>query len=298
MTTAVIIARFQTPYLHEGHHQLIQQVREKHNKLIIVLGISAILGSRRNPYDYHTREKMLKTAYPEVVVLPLRDQPEDHRWSVNLDELLGNAFPNEQFELYGGRDSFVPYYQGRYPTVELPQHGQFNATEIRNRYADKVGNSDDFRAGILYAYHNQFTKVYPTVDVVVFRNDRREMLLGKKANNLKWRLVGGFADPEDESFEAAARRELLEECGPIEVSEMRYEMSLRVDDWRYRNEADKITTTVFSCDHLFGTPKAQDDIVDVAWHPLDHIWQLLQNQEITPAHLPIFEKLLAKYNAQ
>ena len=57
MKTAVIIARFQTPYLHEGHRQLISQVKTNHAKLIIVLGISPIVGSRKNPYDYYTREK-------------------------------------------------------------------------------------------------------------------------------------------------------------------------------------------------------------------------------------------------
>lgn len=40
MKTAVIIARFQTPYLHEGHKQLINQVTENHAKLIILLGDS------------------------------------------------------------------------------------------------------------------------------------------------------------------------------------------------------------------------------------------------------------------
>ncbi|MDR6945075.1 hypothetical protein [Mucilaginibacter pocheonensis] len=57
MKTAVIIARFQTPYLHNGHKQLINTVKENHAKLIILLGVSPIMGSRKNPYDYYTREK-------------------------------------------------------------------------------------------------------------------------------------------------------------------------------------------------------------------------------------------------
>ncbi len=57
MRTAVIIARFQTPHLHEGHKQLIGMVKENHAKLIILLGVSPIMSSRKNPYDYYTREK-------------------------------------------------------------------------------------------------------------------------------------------------------------------------------------------------------------------------------------------------
>src|ERR1700760_2842829 len=163
MKTAVIIARFQSPYLHDGHHDLIKQVKANHNKLVIVLGVSPITGSRKNPYDYYTREKMIKKEYPEVVILPISDHPSDETWSQNLDMLLKGVFPGEQFSLYGSRDSFIPYYTGKFETFELPEHGDYNATEIRKQYADKVFDSTDFRAGILYAYHNQYTKVYPTV---------------------------------------------------------------------------------------------------------------------------------------
>jgi len=247
MNTGVIIARFQSPYLHEGHTLLIDKVRMKHSKLIIVLGISPIT-SRKNPFDYFTRESMVKQLYPNVIVLPLSDDPSDEAWSERLDNLLQSSFPTEQFTLYGGRDSFIPYYQGKFTTIELPDSGNFNATELREKYSDKVHASKDFRAGILYALHNQYTKVYPTVDVAVYRNERQEILLGKKANNLKWRLIGGFVDTTDASYEVAALRELREEAGELEVSPMQYEMSAHIDDWRYRNEADSITTTVFSCD--------------------------------------------------
>ena len=295
MKTGVIIARFQTPYLHEGHLNLIGQVKEKHNKLIIVLGVGPIIGSRRSPYDYYTREKMIKTAYQDVIVLPLSDHPSDRTWSLNLDQLLSSAFPNERFMLYGSRDSFIPYYSGRCETVDLPEHGDYSATELRSKYADKVFDSRDFRAGILYAYYNQYKKVYPTVDIAVFRDDKTEMLLGKKSINNKWRLVGGFADPEDESYEAAAQRELTEECGPIEVGELTYETSARINDWRYRNEVDKITTTLFSCDYHYGDPQAQDDIAELGWFKLADLPTMIERGEISEEHTGLFRFLIQKY---
>ncbi len=93
MKIAVIIARFQTPYLHAGHKQLIDTVSKEHAKLIILLGVSPIMGSRKNPYDYHTREKMIKKDYPEVIVLPVSDHPSDKVWSDSLDSLLKSVFP-------------------------------------------------------------------------------------------------------------------------------------------------------------------------------------------------------------
>jgi len=58
----------------------------------------------------------------------------------------------------------------------------------------------------------------------------------------EWRFLGGFADASDENYEAAANRELTEECGSVETGKMQYIGSAKIDDWRYRNEADKIIT--------------------------------------------------------
>jgi bifunctional NMN adenylyltransferase/nudix hydrolase len=295
MKTAVIIARFQTPYLHLGHQQLISKVKETHSKLIILLGVSPLLGSRRNPYDYYTREKMIKKEYPDVIVLPVSDHPSDELWSANIDGLLHSVFHAEDFCLYGSRDSFIPYYTGKFETVELPEHGDYNATELRKQYADKVFDSNDFRAGILYAYYNQYTKVYPTVDIALFRNNKTELLLGKKANSNKWRFVGGFADPEDADYESAAKRELIEECGELEVNEMTYETSKKINDWRYRSEADKIITLLFSCEYFNGTPKPTDDIAELNWFKLEELPSMIAGGHTNPEHLALFDHIITKY---
>ncbi len=295
MKTGVIIARFQSPYLHEGHIELINKVKSNHNKLIIVLGISPVIGTRRNPFDYHTREKMIKNQYNDVIILPLSDHINDSNWSENLDNLLRSVFPNEQFKLYGSRDSFIPYYSGKNEVEELPEHGDYNATELRESFSNMVYDSQEFRAGILYAYYNQYKKVYATVDIAVFKNDKQQILLGKKNTNFKWRLVGGFSDPEDDNFETAALRELQEECGDLQVSPMEYEMSTKVDDWRYKSDVDKIITTVFSCNYLSGDASAQDDIMDLKWFPVKELKTMIKESSITEEHLPIFNFLISKY---
>ncbi|SDF19544.1 NUDIX domain-containing protein [Chitinophaga filiformis] len=294
--TGVIIARFQTPSLHEGHLQLIREVKSKHNRLIIILGVSPIKGGRKNPLDYYTRERMLKQLFPDVIVLPLSDQASDKVWSRKLDELLGNNFSNETFILYGSRDSFIPFYAGRFPTVALPPVQDFNATAQREAVSDKVFDTEEFRAGIIYSTYNLYPKVYPTVDIALFRNNRQELLLGRKPAENAWRLPGGFADPDDISFDAAAARELREECGQIETSPMQYEMSLQMDDWRYRSEVDKIITTLFSADLLFGEPAADDDLSAMRWINVNAIPELIAQGEIVSTHIPLLKKLAEKYS--
>jgi bifunctional NMN adenylyltransferase/nudix hydrolase len=147
----------------------------------------------------------------------------------------------------------------------------------------------------LYAYYNQYTKVYPTVDIALFRNNKAEILLGKKSTNNKWRFIGGFADPEDDSYEAAAKRELTEECGEMETGEMTYETSRKINDWRYRNEADKIITLLFSCDYISGTPAAQDDIIDLDWFNLADLPQLMNDGMLSDEHHQLFNFILTKY---
>jgi len=295
-TIGVIIARFQSPYLHPGHQALIESVRENHNKVIIVLGVSPVLGSRKNPLDFHTRERMIKMEYPDIVVLPLADHPSDSTWSKNLDILLSNTFPGGSFKLFGSRDSFIPFYTGRFNVVELPETGSHNATLIREQISDKVLDSKEFRTGIIYAYSNTYLKVCPTVDIAVFRNNKSEILLGKKPADGKWRLLGGFSDPNDESYEDAARRELSEEAGPIETAGWMYEKSQRVNDWRYRSEVDKIITTLFSTDYVNGTPQGNDDIAEVAWFKLQELQGMMDQQQVSEEHRSLLSFLMNKYN--
>lgn len=296
MKTAVIVARFQTPYLHEGHKNLLDTIFGVHKKIVIVLGVSPLKGGKRNPFDYHVRERMIKSMYPNAIVLPLRDHPVDAVWSENLDKLLNETFHGERMVLYGSRDSFIPYYSGTNEVVELAESSNHNATQIREELSEQVLDSVDFRTGILYAFNAQYPKIYATVDVAVLRNEKKEVLLGKKSTNNKWRMIGGFVDPEDDSYDMAARRELTEECGPIEVGAMQYELSAKIDDWRYRNETDKIISTLFTCEYVYGEPKAQDDIADVAWFTWEEVQKLINEKATTEEHHLLFAHLVQKYS--
>jgi len=291
-STGIIVARFQTPYLHDGHRHLLEQIKAKHHKVVIVLGVSPVKGTKRNPFDFYTREKMIKAAYPDFIVLPLSDHPSDETWSLKLNELLQQSFPNEEFILYGGRSSFIPFYSGGIPVEELPEQSDHSSTTIRSEYGDKVLDSEDFRLGVNYACHNMYSKVYPTVDIAVFRDHKKNILLGRKKQGKKWRFPGGFADVTDSDFESAAKRELLEECGAIEVSDMWYVGSAKIDDWRYRNEEDKIVTMFFATDLVFGQATANDDLLEVRWFETNELEDMMQNDIIAAEHFVLVDLLL------
>lgn len=256
-----------------------------------MLGIAPISSTPKNPFDYHTREKLIKAVYPDVLALPLKDHPSDEQWSANLDNLLADTFPFDAFDLFGSRDSFIPYYHGKFNTIELPAHGNFNATELRALYAENVQASEDFRSGILYACFHQYPKVYSTVDIAVLDKKEGKILLAQKASSTKWRLPGGFTDPEDNSFIHAAKRELKEECGIFETQNWTSVGSYKIDDWRYRNERDKIITTLFTCEYLSGNPKAQDDIVQLEWFSIEELPNMMHQNQIADEHEVLIREL-------
>src|SRR5271157_4559760 len=116
MGSGVIVGRFQVPELTEGHKKLIHHVLSQHGQLLVVVGcIFDKERTRRDPLDYHTREAMIKSEVPEAIVIPFSDVPgDDDLWSRNLDSVIRTICPIGEIVLYGGRDSFIPYYSGQY----------------------------------------------------------------------------------------------------------------------------------------------------------------------------------------
>jgi bifunctional NMN adenylyltransferase/nudix hydrolase len=289
MRLGVIIARFQVPELTEGHKKLIEFVKAAHGQVLVCLGTTPVLGSKRNPLDYATRAKMLHAYDPDLLIAGIEDQPSDTLWSEALDKEILKHCPIGEVALYGGRDSFIPYYSGRYKTFAVETELSASGTDIRQVTANRIRVSADFRAGIIYATHHQYKRVFPTVDIGLIQ--RGNVLLGRKPNETHWRFPGGFVDQTDDSLEMAATREALEETG-VKVKNLKYVCSHRNKDWRYKHSDDGVvTTTLFSCDSFEGDPKAGDDIQEVSWYPLHKDYLHL----VVDTHKFLFEQLVARY---
>jgi bifunctional NMN adenylyltransferase/nudix hydrolase len=55
----VIIGRFQTNRLHEGHINLISHVLSNHKKAVLILGVSRVQNTKKNPLDFASRKAMI-----------------------------------------------------------------------------------------------------------------------------------------------------------------------------------------------------------------------------------------------
>ena len=290
-SVGVIVARFQVAELTDGHKEILDYVLAKnHNQNVIFLGVAATKATKNNPLDYDSRRRMIEEAYPgKFIVLYIKDEPSDYAWSAHLDEQIADVAGSREVVLYGSRDSFGQFYHGKYNFEEYQQKVFCSGTAQRTYAGKIIKSSQDWRYGCLYATQNRFPTVYPTVDCAIFDFENgvpKYVYLAKKPNIEGYLFVGGFTDPADDSFADAAKREAREETG-LEVDIIDYIGSKKIDDWRYRNEEDKVITNFYAMKRVFGKALARDDISEL--HRV--LWDDLREAHFVAPHRPLFKML-------
>lgn len=294
MNVGVVVARFQVDDLHDGHQLLLKAVDEENDIVIVVLGTCQPKNTMENPLDFKTRSFMVKEILPGAVVVPLEDHVDDEEWSKSLDQLIWSMQQGQwSVRLYGGRDSFLSYYSGKYITVPFGYVNHRSGTEVRETIGKAPRESADFRAGVIYASQNRYPTSFATVDVAVWRDD--QLLLGRKAGMQEYCLIGGFVDPADPSYEEAGKREVAEEVG-LFVQNFEYVCSLNVDDWRYRKGPDRIKTVLFNAEAFFPNQeaKAADDLAECRWFAADEFFDPSLLVKVQPCHRYLVAKALSR----
>jgi len=261
----VIIGRFMIHELHDAHKDLINTVLDKHQRVIVLLGVSPIRNTLKNPIEYKHRRSMIASAFPSVEIFPVYDHRSNEQWSKNLDGIITKELPpGQNATLYGSRDSFISSYSGRFKCVELESDIFVSATQARKSIMVNYPSSKDFRAGLIAATGMRYPTAYQTVDVAIMDFEKKQILLARKPEEKEWRFVGGFSDPSSDSLEIDAKREAQEETG-VEIDEIKYIGSTKIQDWRYRGQKDCIKTAFFSAKYIFGKPEGADDVEMVKW---------------------------------
>lgn len=291
----VIVARFQVPELHEEHRALIEKVAHNHPRVIVILGLAADICkcTKNNPLDFPTRKAMVEQAFPNVEVLYIKDVGNNELWSKDLDRIIKTQIgPNQKVILYGGRDSFVPHYKGKYPTQELVPNKFISGKEIRRNVGIKSKNTKEFREGVIWAVENQWAGCIPCVDIAIIDKKEKRLLLGRKFNEQFMRFVGGKAKPESISYEHDAVRETAEETHiELDIEKLQYLGSTFIDAWPFRGEQNKIKTSFFIGEYEGGVPEADDDIVEVQWFDFKD----LNEEMFMPEHVVLYQMLKKRY---
>ena len=287
---AVIIARYQIHSLHDAHIELIDTVLSKCDRLIIFLGLSPLRNTVVNPLDFRSRKAMILEKYPDVDVHYIDNNRSDEVWSKNLDNQIKKwTNPSQSVILYGSRDSFISHYKGKYETCELESNSFISGTEVRRRVCNNYPPVEAYRAGIIASSASRFPTAFQTVDVAIL-NDKNQVLLVRKPEEPNFRFLGGFSDPNSNSLEDDVKRETKEEAGGIEIGNIKYVGSTKIDDWRFRGEKDCIKTAFFVAKYIYGNPSGCDDVCEAKWFVLDK----LTKNDIMEEHYPLLD-MLAKY---
>ena len=275
MSVGVVVGRFQTFSLTVAHQALLNEVKEKSDRMCVFIGISPNVHSKEDPLPFESRAQMISELLgSEVQVLPIFDSPSNDEWSATLDTTIKNLYPFEEPTLYYGRASgLAKGYTGSLKLEKVFQNGlniACSATEMRKEAATYVDNDTAWRRGVIYATQNQYPRINLCVDVAVVRKngDDIRLLVGcRKSEDGKLRLPGGHVDPSDETTVAAAKRELQEETG-LEAGEPNSLGVHRVKTWK-DTPGQQTFSHLFVMEYTMGHAIGADDLDDTMWIDLN-----------------------------
>lgn len=175
-------------------------------------------------------------------------------------------------------------------------------------YSDKshmskkyTGNMKGKPTGLEEALERQmYVYDYPmpsiVVDIVVMADSGTKFLLVERKND-PWKgllaLPGGFVE-YDEEIADAARRELAEETGLINVNTPQF---VGYYDWPERDPRGRVVSMAFLVDYGDNTPDVtgMDDVCNAQWHETEMIY-MMDTAKIAADHCQIIKDAILIYN--
>lgn len=131
-TRYVYLGRF-APF-HLGHKRLLENIIGAHGSdmVLIMIGSSNAI-SKRTPYTYETREKMIKSVYPNLEVIPLPDSKPDLEY---FDGSTNGAWLDSIEKLSKARNETFVFCGGSKDDLEVLSE-RFDVEVVVDRFAGK-----------------------------------------------------------------------------------------------------------------------------------------------------------------
>ena len=296
-TAVAVLMTLQTPSIDEFCKNIVMGIQKDNPAayMILVVKTPAVKSTKDSPLSYESVEWMARCSFDGLFkeIRSLKECNDPEKWCKDLDALLPENCTIYELDDLCLHSRKYEENSGKHPIVVLST-GLDEHERMLRETVDTETQNFDYRRGAQAALNSQYDSVYPTVDCVIFSDDSlSHMYMVKKPDEKRWRFVGGFSDPSDTSYSCAARREAKEETG-MECVCFDWIGSTKIDDWRYRNERNKIITNIFAMKVVSGEAKADDDVSEIELKNIDE----LTFDDIQPEHIPIFEKVkhyVAKY---
>lgn len=303
MKMNMFVGRFQTNVISEEYYNHVMEVSKNVDTLHFIVCLSALPCSKNNPLDFNARELMINEAFGHngkiVNITYVKDTALNDVWSEEFDKQVSiYAKHYELKNIYGKQTSFINNYNGKYLKYVIP----FDIESSYNAISKTTNKNKDFRDGAIWACNTRYTCLYQAVDIAVF-NDKNQLLLARKPKEVKFRFVGGFVDP-DSNFESSnllernAARELHEEASLLYPPEdFKYIGSFMINDWRYKNEIDKVMSSLFIVKFNGGIPIPNDDICELKWVDIEMLSDpnncKMVEQNIMSGHIPLLKTVIS-----
>ncbi len=290
----VIIGRFQIDELTPAHIELIDTVKNNHSSLVILLGLSPLECTPKNPLDYRIRKVFLQEKYPDAEILYINDMQYDDDWCRQVDKIVQSV--SRKFQtvcLYGGRDSFLPFYTGKFQIAELTlKESEFiSATSRRKHIRNSIENHHEFRKGIIYGTAGIGARSVPASIIAIFDNTYNKVLMGKGFNDRHYSFITDYLPP-NKTFEVFSTEIVYEQTGvKLDPNKLKCQGSFLIPDWRYRSEDDTVIGMLYTTTINFGKLQANGDLIKVKWVDIENVFDFVSEQHYSIAEYLFYHDL-------